>query len=144
MSYAGVLMTVQLYQMEQADLTSQISDISMEITKASGQTADISQEEVARERAVREEYGSSSASSTTSGSSNTDSAEYQVAITEVQDEYNAKLANINEWEKQLDVKKQTLQTQLTEVSSWLESYKGVLKTNVKRDSSYGSVTSGSS
>lgn len=142
MSYAGILATVQLYQLEKADLTSQISDILMDITKASKQTSDYMEDENQKIRDLKTQYGSTSTTGSTDSSSSdysesTDSTEYQVALQEVQDEYDAKLAEVNSWEKELEMQKQNLQTELTAVSTYLESFQKILQDNVKKDSTYG-------
>lgn len=134
MTYAGILATVQLYQLEKADLTSQISDILMDITKASKKTSDYMTDETQKIRDLKKEYGVDTGSSTTSSS---DSTEYEVALQELEDEYDAKLAEVNSWEKELEMQKQNLQTELTAVGSYLESFQKVLQDNVKKDSSYG-------
>lgn len=134
MTYAGILATVQLYQLEKADLTSQISDILMDITKASKKTSDYMDEETQKIRDLKKEYGVDSGSSTTSSS---DSTEYKAALDEIETEYEAKLADVNTWEKELEMQKQNLQTELQATTSYLESFEKVLQENVKKDSTYG-------
>lgn len=130
MSYAGILATVQLYKLEKADLTSQVSDILMDITKASGKTTDYMAAENKEMENVKKQYSSDSGEST-------DSTEYEAAVDEIKNEFNLKLQEVNEWEKQLETQKQNLETELQATSSYLESYESVLKDNVKKDSSYG-------
>lgn len=133
MTYAGILATVQLYQLEKADLTSQISDILMDITKASKKTSEYMEEETQKRRDLKEEYGITSGSTTSSS----DSTEYQAALDEIESEYEAKLADVNSWEKELEMQKQNLQTELQATTSYLESFQKVLQENVKKDSTYG-------
>lgn len=135
MAYAGVLATVQLYQLEKANLTSEISDILMDITRASGKTSQISRDKVNAEKALKAEY------SQYPEGYGTDSTEYQNELEMIQDDYDAQLEEINEWEKQLEVRKQSLETTLTATSSYLESFNNVLKDNVKKDSTYGGGSS---
>lgn len=142
MAYAGLLATVDLYQLEKDQLTSQESDILMRINDATRQTTKVSEAQVNAVQDLKKEYGQDSSSSTTTSSA--DSTEYQVALEELQDKFNAELAKVNEWEKELEVQKTQIDNEIQELSASLDSYKSILKTNVKADSSYGEVTSGSS
>lgn len=131
MASAGMLGTVDLYILERDDLTKQVSDILLDITRASGKTSEIMQQETKQEQALEKEYGS------------TDSTEYQAALSELKDEYDLKLQNINTWEKELEVQKQNDQTQLQEVNNYIESFQSVLKNNIKKDYTYGQTSSSS-
>ncbi len=138
MASAGMLGTVDLYISERDDLTKQMSDILMSITQASGQTSEVMNEETQKETALEKQYGVTSTSSDSS-----DSTQYEIALQEVQDQYNLKLQDINTWEKELEVKKQTEQTQLDEVNSLIQSFQSTLKDNVKKDYTYGQSSSSS-
>jgi hypothetical protein len=124
MAYAGLLATVNLYTAEKADLTSQLSTIMESISRATGESSQISSDEASEQSALAAKYG-------------TDSTEYEVANDELEHKYDAQLKAINAWESELQVQKQNLETQVQEVSSYLESFQSALKDNVKKDFKYG-------
>ena len=47
------------------------------------------------------------------------------------------LQNLESWESELEVKKNTLETKLNEISSYEQSWTKLLQQNIKNDFSYG-------
>lgn len=129
MATAGMIGSIDLYISERDDLTKQDSDILMQITRASGETSEIMSEESQKEQALQQQYGP------------TDSPAYEAALEDLKDKYDFKLQEINTWEKELEVQKQNCETQLKEVTSYIESFQSALKTNIKKDYTYGDTSS---
>ncbi len=123
MAFVGIQQTINLYSMQQSSLTNELTDIMMEITDASGKTTDLVQSTNAKKTAVKEEY-------------DTDDAEYDVQMDEIEDEYNLKLAEITEWESELEVKKENMETEIQAITSYKESFTSALKQNVQKDFKY--------
>lgn len=123
MAFVGIQQTVNLYSMEQAQLTNKLSDIMMEITTASGENTKLVQEESAKKKAVKEQY-------------DTTDAEYDVEMSEIEDDYELKLAKITEWESELEVQKESMETQVQAITSYKESFTSALKQNVAKDFKY--------
>lgn len=124
MSYAGILATVNLYKAEKNMLTSDLSDILMNITDASKQCSDLTEQENERKSAVRENYDK-------------EDTEYKVQMDEINNEFEGQLSQVNAWESELEQQKQAKETQVQMTSSYLDSFTEVLKNNVKKDFTYG-------
>lgn len=132
MSFTSIQSSLNFYTMQEASLTSELDDIMMSITSATRQTSDIAQQTSDKRNAI---YSNQDAS----GSS--DSSQYDSELNQVQDDYDLKLATITDWESELEVKKQNIETQLKEITSYKESFKSMLKQNVKNDFKYGQSSS---
>lgn len=129
MATAGLLATIDLYVMEKDQLTTQVSDILMDITKVTKISSDITIEESKKKQAINDKAQEDSTYA--------DSTEYEVDKDEITAEFETKLAAINEWEKQLEMKKSNLETQLQAISAFEQSFETVLKENLKKDFKYG-------
>lgn len=124
MSYASLLSCTGLYILRKADLTSDISDIVMDISRESRKTAKITEEYSQEKQYLAEEYG-------------TDSTEYEEAVADLREDYNCEMEDINNWEKDLETQKQTKETELAYVTTLIENFQGAIKQNVKTDFTYG-------
>lgn len=132
MSYASVLATVNMYTSEADDLTYQLGDITMQITKASGKISALATNMTSQKAAIKAEGDEDP--------DYADSVEYKEDLQDVQDEYNMKLADINAWEKELEAKKTNMETRIQAIKSYKESYMSVLKENVKNDSNFTQIS----
>ena len=128
MSFTSIQSSLNFYTMQESSLTSELDNIMMSISSATRQTSDIAQQTSDKRNAI---YSNQDAS----GSS--DSSQYDSELGQVQDDYDLKLATITDWESELEVKKQNIETQLKEITSYKESFKSMLKQNVKNDFKYG-------
>ena len=128
MAEAGLLATVDACLLQKDQLTAQETDILNQITRASRDTTEITKKAADEKREVAEEY-------------DTDSTEYEAAIDKIEDEFEVKLAEINQWEKELETKKQNIETEITALAAYQESFESVLKNNVKKDFTYGDQSS---
>ncbi|MBQ8459651.1 hypothetical protein IJ541_06075 [bacterium] len=63
--------------------------------------------------------------------------EYSELLLELQNEHEFELASINSWESQLDLEKESLETQLNEISTYETTYQKMLGSAIKNDFSYG-------
>lgn len=132
MSYASVLATVNMYTSEADDLTYQLGDITMQITKASGKISALATNATNQRAAIKKEADEDPEYA--------DSTEYKEDLQDVQDEYNMKLSDINAWEKELEAKKTNMETRIQAIKSYKESYMAVLKENVKNDSNFTQIS----
>ena len=124
MSYAGIQATVNFYTMREADLTNELSDIMTSITQASGQTTDLVTSTNDQKSVVR-------------NSAAPDSTEYKTQMDQISGQYEVKLAQITDWESQLETRKQALETEIQATTSYKESFKTALKQNIQKDYKYG-------
>lgn len=132
MSYSSVLATVNLYTAEADDLTYQLGDITMQITKASGKISTLATNATNKKAAIKQEANEDP--------DYADSVEYKQDLEDVQDDYNMKLEEINAWEKELEGKKTSMETRIQAIKSYKESYMSVLKENVKNDSNFTQIS----
>jgi len=68
--------------------------------------------------------------------------EYSEMLLELQNEHEFELASINSWESQLELEKETLETQLNEITQYENSWQKLLQQNIKVEFSYGGVSGG--
>lgn len=128
MSFTGIQATVDFYTMREADLTNQMTDIMTAITRAAQQTSSLATETNDQKEAAKNQYGSGT-------------EEYQEALSEINDEYQLKLADITAWESELETQKDSIETELKATTSYKESFKSVLKQNIQNDFKYGDSSS---
>lgn len=128
MAFVGVQGTIDFYIMQEADLTGQLSDIMMSITRASKDTANLSRESYNQKNDVKNNY-------------EVGSDEYDAQMQSIEDEYEFKLAELTTWESELETKKSELETELKSTTSYKESFTSVLKSNVQNDFKYGNASS---
>jgi len=124
MADAGLLLTVDSYTIQQSDLTNQLSDIMTSITRASQESTSILQKTSDERAAV--------AKKDTVGSD-----QYNADMGAIDDEYKVKLAEVNEWETELENQKEELQTQIEAISAYKDSFQAALKQNVQSDYKFG-------
>lgn len=129
MAYAGILATIEFYTARKDDLTSEISDIMLDINMATKESGDVAQEESKKKQNLLDKAKSDSTYA--------DSTEYEQDKQDLEDQYNARLEDINSWEKELEIQKQNLQTEVEATSAYLDSYTSMIKDNIKRDFTYG-------
>ena len=68
-----------------------------------------------------------------------DPEQYMILTEQLEQEHELELATINSWEKELEVSKNNLETQLNEITTFENTWTKLLQTNVKNDFSYGGV-----
>jgi Siphovirus Gp157. len=127
MSFTGIQAVVDFYTMQEANLTNQMTDIMMAITRASGEIAGIAIDFRDQRNAVRNAY-------------NRDSSAYKDAMDEIQDDYELKLAEITAWESELETKKDALEAEIKATSSYKDSFQQALKQNIQSDFKYGDTS----
>ena len=64
---------------------------------------------------------------------------YELLIEQCEQDHELELANLNSWEQELEVEKNSLETQLNEINTFESSWTKLLQTNIKSDFSYGGV-----
>jgi hypothetical protein len=114
------------FTMQKSKYSSKLSDIQMKQLSAS-QTAIQKQQEYNQKLSALyydEEFGYG-----------TD--EYAEMLLELQNEHEFELASLNSWESQLDLEKETVETQLNEVTQYEASWQKLLQQNIKVEFSYG-------
>jgi hypothetical protein len=124
MASGDLQMTVDTCMTMQSDLTLQLTDIVSQITRNSKKSLSLIQKTNTERAAVKNEY-----------KSGTD--QYNDAMDDIDHKYQASLAEINEWEKELDAQKTAKETQVQEARAFKETMQGALKQNISTDYKYG-------
>lgn len=124
MADANLLDTVNLYTMQQDDLTHQLSDIMESISRTNTKSFSLIQTTNDKRAAVRKQYEAGS-------------AQYDAKMDEIDDQYKASLAEIQTWETELEVQKDQLEDKIKTISGYKESFQSALKQNVQNDYKFG-------
>lgn len=123
MAIAGIQGIIDLYTLQEAQLTHDVTDIMQNITKATKKASEYAVEVSAKKEEVKGEYDSGT-------------AEYQAAMDDINDDYELKMSEISSWESELETQKQQKETELQATTSYKQSYQSALKSNVKTDFTY--------
>lgn len=129
MAFAGLQTTVNLYTMREADLTNRLSDIMQNITRASSKTTELLRRTTDNKEAVNAEAEKDKTYA--------DSTQYDIDMNSIEDDYELQLAEINQWESQLETEKDSLETELQATTAYKESFTSALKQNVQKSFKYG-------
>lgn len=62
---------------------------------------------------------------------------YEQLITELENEHEYELQNLNSWEEQLELDQNNYETRLNEITTFESTWTKLLQTNVKNDFTYG-------
>jgi len=65
--------------------------------------------------------------------------QYSEMLLQLQTDHEYELASLNSWESQLDIEKESLETQLNEIQSYENTWTKMLGNCIKSDFSYGGV-----
>lgn len=127
MSFAGIQTTIDFYTMRESELTNQLSDIIMDMTRATKDSFDVTEELNNRKNALSEYY-------------DPDSSAYDEAKDALEEEYDVKLSEIAEWESNLKLQQSSYETEIKETSSYKESLISMEKNNIQKDLKYGNAS----
>lgn len=129
MAYAGLQAILNLYTLEEASMTQELCNISMDITRASSEISHTSTRFSQEKSKLREQAADDP--------DYADSPEYEADMRDLRDEYDCTIARLNEWESHLEMEKETRETQLQAAKSYKEGLiLPLLKENVKKDHTY--------
>ncbi len=142
MAVASLNEIIQSYIMRRNSINLDLTNYSTQKTLATAQTADLAGWKNARYNAIRSEYKNIFSTSYKDNESYTyvdysELPEYQDEISYVDSYYEAKTEDLTAWETQLDNQITTINTELAEINSYLESFKQMLSSNIKTDYNYG-------
>ena len=68
--------------------------------------------------------------------------EYSEMLLQLQNDHEFELANINAWESELEVQKESLETQLNEINGYESAWQKLLLSNIKNAFMYGGIGGG--
>lgn len=127
MSFAGIQATIDFYTMRESELTNLLSDIIIDVTRATKDSFDVAEELNNKKNALSEYYDPKSSA-------------YDEAKDALEEEYEVKLSEISEWESELKLQQSSYETEIKETSSYKESLISVEKNNIQKDFKYGNAS----
>ena len=130
MAIANFQEKLLFYTKQKSQLSMQLSDVQMKQLSASKSVQTKQQEFNAKLSSLYydEEYGYG-----------TDA--YSEMLLQLQNEHEFELASINAWESQLDIEKESLETQINEIQTYESTWQKLLQTAIKNDFAYGGAGS---
>lgn len=142
MATASLNELIQSYIMRRNSINLDLTNYSSQKTLATAQTSDLAGWKNARYNAVRTEYKNIFSVSYKDNDKYTyvdysELPEYQDEISYVDSYYEAKIEDLTAWETQLDNQITTINTELSEINSYIDSFKQMLSSNIKVDYNYG-------
>lgn len=129
MAFAGLQTTVNLYTLQEADLTNRIADIMENITRAGAKSNEILEAENEKKSAVRQKAENDKTYA--------DSTQYDSDMSAIEDDFELQLSEISQWEKELETQKDSLETELQATTAYKESFTAALKQNVQKSFKFG-------
>ena len=142
MAVASLSEIIQSYIMRRNSINLDLTRYSNQKTLSTAQTADLATWKNSRYTALRAEYKNIFTATYKDNESYTyvdytELPEYQDEISYVDSYYEAKIEDLTAWETQLDNQITTINTELSEINSYIDSFKQMLSNNIKVDYNYG-------
>ena len=131
MAISSIHETLLMYTKQKSVLNAQLSDVMLDMVAATRKNAELQQE---YSKKVQDAYYDEN-----NGFLSDDPDIYLEVIDILENDHLFELQNLEAWESELELKKNSLETRLNEVSSYEQSWTKLLQQNIKSDFSYGSV-----
>ena len=142
MAVASLNELIQSYIKRRNTINLDLTNYSNQKTLSTARTYDLAAWKNSRYTAIRTEY--KNIFSTTYKDNDkytyvdyTEIPQYQDEIDYVDSYYEAKMEDLTAWETQLDNQITTINTELSEINSYIDSFKNMLSNNIKVDYNYG-------
>ena len=142
MAVASLNELIQSYIKRRNTINLDLTNYSNQKTLSTARTSDLAAWKNSRYTAIRAEY--KNIFSTTYKDNDkytyvdyTEIPQYQDEIDYVDSYYEAKMEDLTAWETQLDNQITTINTELSEINSYIDSFKNMLSNNIKVDYNYG-------
>lgn len=131
MAISNIQEKLLFFTQQKSRLSLQLSDLQMKQLGAAKSTATKQQEFNAKLSALYydEECGYG-----------TDA--YSQILLELTNEHEFELSQINSWESQLDIEKESLETQINEIQTYENTWQKLLSAAIKNDFAYGGIGGG--
>ncbi len=127
MAISNIHETLLMYTKQKSQINEELSSVMMNILNASSEQADSQAKYNDKQNQLYYQYYS------------TDPDTYMLETENLEQEHELELANLNSWEKELEVSKNNLETKLNEITTFENTWTKLLQTNIKNDFSYGGV-----
>ena len=128
MAVSNIHETLLMYTKQKSLLNRQLSDVMMDMVSATRQNAELQRQYNEKvQNAYYDDYNGYSE----------DPDAYIELMDVLENEHMFELQNLESWESELELKKNSLETRLNEISSYEQSWTKLLQQNIKNDFSYG-------
>jgi len=142
MATASLNELIQSYIMRRNQINLDLTNYSSQKTLATGETSELAGWKNSRYNSLRTQYKQVYSETYKDNSSYTyvdytQLQEYKDEVSYVDSYYDAKTEDLTNWETQLDNQITTVNTELSEITSYIDSFKQMLSSNIKVDYNYG-------
>lgn len=128
MAVSNIHETLLMYTKQKSLINRQLSDVMMDMVSATRQNAELQRRHSEKiQEAYYDEYNGYAE----------DPDAYVELLEVLENEHMFDLQNLESWESELELKKNSLETRLNEISSYEQSWTKLLQQNIKNDFSYG-------
>ena len=132
--------TLLSYIYRRNQINTMITQYQNSKTLAAAETADLADWKTAKYQNLRAQckniFSNTYVGSTYSFHDYTEIPEYVEEVEYIDCYYEAEMADMTAWETELENQITTLSTELTEINSYMDSYKSMLSNNIKNDYNY--------
>ncbi len=128
MAISNIHETLLLYTKQKSMINDKLSTTMMNMLNASKQNAENQSKYNSKLSDIYYEYY------------DVDPATYDILTEELSNAHELDLETLNSWEKELELEKNNLETQLNEISTYESSWTKLLQNNVKSDFTYGQIS----
>ena len=142
MAVASLNELIQSYIKRRNTINLDLTNYSNQKTLSTARTSDLAAWKNSRYTAIRAEYKNIFSTTYKDDPNHTyvdysELPEYKDEIDYVDSYYEAKMEDLTAWETQLDNQITTINTELSEINSYIDSFKNMLSNNIKVDYNYG-------
>ena len=142
MATASLNELIQSYIMRRNQINLDLTNYSSQKTLATGETSELAGWKNSRYNSLITQYKQVYSETYKDNSSYTyvdytQLQEYKDEVSYVDSYYDAKTEDLTNWETQLDNQITTVNTELSEITSYIDSFKQMLSSNIKVDYNYG-------
>jgi len=130
MAISNIQETLLMYTKQKSMINEKLSDVMFNKMNASRNSADLQAKYNEKEQDIYYTYH------------DYDQDTYEQLITELENEHEYELQNLNSWEEELEMQQNNYETRLNEITTFESTWTKLLQTNVKNDFTYGGVGKG--
>ena len=128
MAVSNIHETLLMYTKQKSLINMQLSDVMMDMLSATRKNAELQQQ---YNKKVQDAYFDGDVGYAE------DSEAYIELMDLLENEHMFDLKNLESWESELELKKNSLETKLNEITAYEQSWTKLLQNNIKQDFSYG-------
>ena len=125
MAYAGIQTMLLAYKMRKSDQEFELTQISQKLTTAVRQSGDYVDQYEKDKAALAKQFGGE------------DGVGYEEALDDLNEKHNMEMAEIADWEDELEQKQSNCETEISLLNGYINSWQTALQQNIAKDHTYG-------